>query len=114
MSATKIEWADKVWNPITGCTPISAGCQHCYARKMARRLAGRYGYPADDPFRVTWRVGARVMDPAWAIELYRDCKSAGVPFFFKQWGGVRKKKAGRTLDGRTWDEMPVTQTRIAA
>ena len=35
-----------------------------------------------------------------------QCRAAGVPFFFKQWGGVRKKKAGRELDGRTHDEVP--------
>ena len=35
---TKIEWTDKTWNPITGCTKQSAGCQHCYAETMARRL----------------------------------------------------------------------------
>ena len=38
MSTTKIEWTDASWNPITGCTKISAGCQHCYAEVMARRL----------------------------------------------------------------------------
>lgn len=54
MSKTKIEWADKVWNPVTGCTPISEGCEHCYAKRMAKRLRGRCGYPEDDPFRVTW------------------------------------------------------------
>lgn len=53
MGDTKIHWADKVWNPVTGCTKISPGCQNCYAEKMAKRLAGRYGYPADEPFRVT-------------------------------------------------------------
>jgi len=42
---TKIEWCDQTWNPVTGCSPISEGCQNCYAKKMARRLAGRYGYP---------------------------------------------------------------------
>lgn len=51
---TKIEWAQETWNPITGCTPVSEGCQHCYARRMATRLRGRCGYPADDPFRVTF------------------------------------------------------------
>lgn len=51
---TKIEWAQETWNPITGCTPISEGCQNCYAKRMANRLRGRYGYPADDPFRVTF------------------------------------------------------------
>lgn len=54
MSDTKIEWATKSWNPVTGCTPISEGCKNCYAARMAKRLAGRYGYPADDPFRVTF------------------------------------------------------------
>lgn len=53
MASTKIEWAEKVWNPITGCLPISEGCDHCYAKRQARRFKGRYGYPADDPFRVT-------------------------------------------------------------
>lgn len=53
MSDTKIEWADKVWNPVTGCTPISEGCANCYAARMAKRLAGRYGYPKDEPFSVT-------------------------------------------------------------
>jgi len=50
---TKIEWATEVWNPVTGCTAVSSGCANCYARRMAHRLIGRYGYPADDPFKVT-------------------------------------------------------------
>ena len=55
MGSTKIEWADAVWNPVTGCTKVSRGCQNCYAARMAKRLAGRSGYPADDPFKVTLR-----------------------------------------------------------
>ena len=51
--------------------------------------------------------GARPMDPTWVLDIRDQCQEAGVPFFFKQWGGTRKKKAGRLLDGRTWDEMPV-------
>lgn len=51
---TKIEWADESWNPVTGCTPISEGCTHCYAKRMAQRLKGRAGYPQDDPFKVTF------------------------------------------------------------
>lgn len=42
---TKIEWCQETWNVITGCTKISEGCQNCYAERMAKRLAGRYGYP---------------------------------------------------------------------
>lgn len=52
--SSKIEWCEETWNPITGCTPISEGCAHCYAERMATRLRGRYGYPRDDPFRVTY------------------------------------------------------------
>jgi len=53
MATTKIQWTDKSWNPITGCTPCSEGCVNCYAKKMANRLRGRFGYPQDDPFKVT-------------------------------------------------------------
>jgi protein gp37 len=50
--------------------------------------------------------GARAMDPEWVTEIRDQCVRADVAFFFKQWGGVQKKKTGRTLEGRTWDEMP--------
>lgn len=52
--ASKIEWTDSSWNPITGCSPISEGCDNCYAKRMALRLAGRCGYPKDYPFAVTF------------------------------------------------------------
>jgi len=55
MGKTLIDWADKVFNPITGCSHSgSPGCDNCYAKRMAQRLKGRYGYPEDDPFRVTF------------------------------------------------------------
>ncbi len=54
MARTKIDWAEKVWNPVTGCTKVSEGCRHCYAERMAKRLAGRNGYPPKpDQFKVT-------------------------------------------------------------
>jgi protein gp37 len=49
---------------------------------------------------------ARPMEPAWVRDIRDQCAGAGVPFFFKQWGGQNKKRAGRLLDGRTWDAMP--------
>jgi len=52
--------------------------------------------------------GARPMHEAWVQNLLRCCRSYKVPFFFKQWGGVRKKKTGRTLAGKTYDEFPFT------
>ncbi len=50
--------------------------------------------------------GARPLEREWVVDIRNQCKKTKVPFFFKQWGGVNKKKAGRELDGRTWDEMP--------
>lgn len=55
MGKSKIEWTDVTWNPVTGCTPVSAGCDNCYAKRNATRFRGRAGYPADDPFRVVMR-----------------------------------------------------------
>lgn len=50
---------------------------------------------------------ARPMKEQWAKAIRDQCIEKSVPFFFKQWGGVNKKRAGRTLEGRTWDEMPL-------
>ena len=228
-----IEWTESTWNPVTGCTKISAGCRHCYAERMAKRLKamGQPNYangfdvtthehalelplrwkrpqtifvnsmsdlfhkkvPTDfilrifdamnkadwhryqvltkrsgrllqldaalpwaphiwmgvtvenadnvariDDLRQTgthtkflslepllgpmpdlnldgidWAIvggesgpGARPMHPNWVRQIRERCVESDVPFFFKQWGGVNKKKAGRTLDERTWDDMP--------
>lgn len=51
--------------------------------------------------------GARPMDPGWVRDIRDNCVAEQVPFFFKQWGGVNKKKTGRTLDGRIWNELPI-------
>jgi protein gp37 len=50
--------------------------------------------------------GARPVDPDWVRNVRDRCAAAGVPFFFKQWGGTRKGRAGRSLDGRTHDDVP--------
>jgi protein gp37 len=50
--------------------------------------------------------GARLMRREWVVSVRRQCREQNVPFFFKQWGGVRKARSGRLLDGRTYDEMP--------
>jgi len=51
-------------------------------------------------------IGARPLEPEWVRNIRDECRSQHVPFFFKQWGGVNKKKNGRSLDGRVWDAMP--------
>lgn len=55
--------------------------------------------------------GARPMEYEWVVEIRDQCVAKGVPFFFKQWGGVNKRATGRELEGRTWDEMPQSQSQ---
>lgn len=54
--------------------------------------------------------GARPMDPSWVGEIEAMCRRSGTAFFFKQWGGKNKKAAGRLLNGRTYDEMPLAHS----
>jgi protein gp37 len=86
---TKIEWCDRTWNVVTGCTKVSPGCAHCYAERMAKRLAGRYGYPEKpNSFRVTlhpekleemlhWKGYGRVF-----VDSMSDLFHEDVPFEF--------------------------------
>ena len=231
--SSTIEWTESTWNPITGCTKVSEGCDHCYAERLAYRLkamgnprykngfrvtihddlfslplkwksskiifvnsmsdlfhknvpqsaieqifktmslasqhcfqvltkrsnrllelndslvwkkniwmgvtveSGSYAYRIDrlrqtaakikflslEPLlsplpnlnleNIDWVIvggesgpGARPIKPSWVRDIRDQCLEQGVPFFFKQWGGFHKKKAGRKLDRRTWNEMP--------
>ena len=86
---------------------------------MAEIIAEDDGLPcsevgawAEDKYKIDWVIvggesgpGARPVDRAWVTEIRDQCLDAGVPFFFKQWGGTRKKKAGRELEGRTWESL---------
>lgn len=58
--------------------------------------------------------GARPIEEDWVIEIRNQCQDQNVAFFFKQWGGVNKKKTGRLLEGRTWDDMPEEKLSKAA
>ena len=78
-----IEGAQSTWNPVTGWS------------KDWVIVGGESG------------PHARPMDGAWVEAIRDQCLRASVPFFFKQWGGTNKKKAGRMLDGRVWDQTPV-------
>ncbi len=233
MAQSSIEWTEMTWNPVTGCTKISAGCKYCYAEVMAKRLQAMGVEKYKDAFKVrthesalnipyTWKrqkvvfvnsmsdlfhdkvslafiqkvfrvmnenpqhtfqvltkradrllniheelrwthniwmgisiedervihrlnllrqtnarvkflscepligplpqlnlsgidwviVGgesgrkARPMDSEWALDIMEQCQTSNTAFFFKQWGGTNKKKAGRLLNGQTYDEMP--------
>ncbi len=58
--------------------------------------------------------GARPMKKEWVLKIKEQCQSQYTHFFFKQWGGTNKKKTGRLLEGRTWDEMPVREESFAS
>src|SRR5258707_13055594 len=58
--------------------------------------------------------GTRLVMQEWLMDIRDQCLRVKVPFFFKQWGGVQKKRAGRILEGRTWDEMPVNMNMVKA
>jgi protein gp37 len=58
-------------------------------------------------------AGARTMKPEWVTDIRDQCLEASVAFFFKQWGGIRKKAAGRELNGKIWSEMPVMKLQYA-
>jgi protein gp37 len=58
--------------------------------------------------------GARPLKQQWVLDIRDQCRAVQVPFFFKQWGGVRKKPNGRLLEGRTWDELPSVHSRVAS
>ncbi len=232
-----IEWTDATWNPVTGCTKVSPGCDHCYAQTFAERFRGVPGHPYEQGFDLTlrheridaplnwrkpqnifvnsmsdlfhvdvpdefiirvfetmrsahwhqfqlltkraerlerlskrlkfapniwvgvsvespkyyWRIrhlqkipaavrflscepllaalpdiplrgidwlivggesghGARPIRVTWVRDIRAQCKRNSVPFFFKQWGGVNKKRTGRLLDGRTYDGVPEPRT----
>ena len=90
---TKIEWTDETWNSITGCTPISGGCKNCYARRMSKRLAGRFGYPQDDPFKVTlhpeklgqpfrWRKSRRIFLNSMGDTFHDDVPTGSIDKIF--------------------------------
>ena len=57
---------------------------------------------------------ARPMEEIWVWDIKQQCQEGGVAFFFKQWGGIRKSRAGRILGGRTYDEMPIARNSIVS
>ena len=91
--SNKIGWCDRTWSPITGCSPISEGCANCWAKRFSKRLAGRYGYPADRPFRVTfhkdrleeplhWRKPQRVFVISMGDLFHKDVPDTAIAQIF--------------------------------
>ena len=116
--ADDLEWPSNVWMGVSvesneytyriddlRCTPAAVKFL------SLEPLVGDVGIL--DLSRIDWAIaggesgpGARSMDPAWVRSIRDQCVKADVAFHFKQWGGVNKKRTGRVLDGRTWDQFP--------
>jgi len=113
-----IDWPDNVW------MGVSVERQEYVSRLDHLRMTGAAvkfvslepllgPLPKLDLRGIDWVIvggesgpGARPMEEDWVLEIKAQCRKARVPFFFKQWGGISKKKAGRLLQGRTWDDLP--------
>ncbi len=114
-----LPWAEHIW------MGVSVETDKCVRRIDNLRKTGAHvkflslepllgPLPKLDLVGIDWVIvggesgpGARFMLKEWVINIRDQCLKAGVPFFFKQWGGVNKKRAGRLLEGRTWNEMPM-------
>ncbi|MBI5190098.1 MAG: phage Gp37/Gp68 family protein [Nitrospirae bacterium] len=116
-------WPENVWMGVTLENADYAhridDLRHCGAHTKFLSIEPLLGpMPALDLSGIDWVIvggesgpGARPMKEEWVADIRNQCINSGVPFFFKQWGGFFKKKAGRMLDGRTWDEMPAAQNK---
>jgi len=115
---SKLTWPENVWMGVSIETSEYLG-RADHLREIPAAVRFLSLEPLLGPLRafdlssIDWVIvggesgpGARPMKPEWAVEIRDQCLEFGVPFFFKQWGGVQKKKNGRVLDGRTWDELP--------
>ncbi len=116
----ELEWLDNIWvgvsvesrkylERINCLRKVPARVRFISFEPLLERL-GEIDLTAIDWVIVGGESGpcARPMEPSWVVEIREQCLEAGVPFFFKQWGGVNKKKTGRLLDGRTWEGFPAT------
>ena len=120
--ASCIRWESNIWMGVT-----IENADYLYRADQLRQTPARVKFLSLEPLLgpipklnlegINWVIvggesgpGARPMEKDWVIEIKNQCEQREVPFFFKQWGGKNKKKAGRLLDGRTWDQMPNKKT----
>lgn len=120
-----LEWTDNVWMGVS-----VENEKYTFRIDQLRKTGAEIKFLSVEPLLgpipgmdlrgINWVIvggesgpGARPLEREWVVSIRDQCLRARVPFFFKQWGGVQKKKRGRTLDGRTWDQMPAEKTPIA-
>jgi protein gp37 len=116
--SSRLDWPSNVW---MGTSVESA--EHWNRVELLRKVPASVRFISAEPLLgslghhdfsgISWVIvggesgpGARPPDPVWVREIRDQCFSQNIAFFFKQWGGVNKKAAGRKLDRKTWNEMP--------
>lgn len=116
--ATQLEWGENIWMGVS-----IENARYAFRAEQLRLVPARTRFLSVEPLLgpipslpldgIHWVIvggesgpGARPMRPEWVESIYHQCVAAGVPFFFKQWGGVQKHRTGRTFLGRVFDEMP--------
>ena len=117
--STKLNWAENIWLGVS-VENQEYVCRIDHLRKVDAIVRFISFEPLLDRIQhmslkgIDWAIvggesgpGARPMNPEWVREIRDKCVHEGVSFFFKQWGGFNKKKAGRLLDGRTWEQLPI-------
>lgn len=121
--SSKLRWPDNVWMGVSVESKDYVG-----RIDELRRTGAKVKFLSLEPLLgplgklnltgIDWAIvggesgpAARPMDPDWVRSIRDQCLARGVAFHFKQWGGPNKKKAGRVLDGRTWDEQPAKRQR---
>lgn len=117
--ATKLKWSENIWAGVT-----IENADYAHRAERLQEVPSHVRFLSLEPLLsaipnvplegIDWVIvggesgpGSRPMEKDWVLEIQEQCNVKGVPFFFKQWGGTNKKKAGRLLDGRVYDGMPV-------
>lgn len=115
---SELEWPDNVWMGVS-----VENSRYKFRIDHLRQIGAKVKFLSLEPLlgplsnlnlsNIDWVIvggesgpGARPVQSEWIYDIREQCLEANVPFFFKQWGGPHKKKAGRLLDGRTWEQMP--------
>ncbi|MDD4593375.1 MAG: DUF5131 family protein, partial [Parabacteroides sp.] len=116
--ASSLNWTPNIWQGVT----VESG-QYKYRMNYLRKVPAKIRFVSFEPLidevknidfsGIDWAIvggesgfRARTMQQEWILSIKDQCESQGTLFYFKQWGGVNKKKAGRVLLGQTWDAMP--------
>ena len=123
--ASQLPWPSNVWMGVT-----VEDNEHLYRVDELRHVPASVRFLSIEPLLeslpdlnligIDWVIvggesgpGARPVKPEWVLAIRDECVESTIPIFFKQWGGVRKKAAGRALENRIWDQMPLAYTNVA-